>query len=112
MTTEPVLPCPCISKKDADDLRELCFALFDSMSALAGGRETPLVSEVKLARDLAISLSQRNLIHPMTPEKVVPGFVAAAEARDGEKAHFWARIMYTEAINLLQRASSCLEVKI
>jgi len=89
--------------KDIDDLREVLFTIYDSMSVLAGGSETRLEPELGLLRRKVSELVDRGVLYPSAKEKIVPSYMKAALAGDGEGAHLWSRMLFSEVIGILEK---------
>lgn len=93
--------------QSVDDLREILATIYDSQSVLAGGKETELGPEISLLNSTARRAMEESALDPRY-EKILTKYVDAAQSGDGEQAHFFSRMLFSEVVNTLQ---SCVRTE-
>lgn len=101
--TRPVVLQVVLKTEDIDDLREVLFTIYDSVSVLAGGKETRLEPELTLLQDKVSKLVTRGVLDPVFRDKIVPAYIKAVLAGDGVMAHFESRMLFREAVDRLMK---------
>jgi len=107
--TEQGCACPQGGKLKPDDcagLREVLFTIYDSMSTMAGGKETAQAPELGLLEREVEKLVGKGILHKSYQAKVVPGYKESVEKGDGQQAHFFSRILFRDAVDQLKNQCS------
>lgn len=86
----------------AADYREILFALFDSTAIVAGGKECPLKPELDVLQNKVYKLVDKGILSRVYRERIIPKYVEAAHAGDGEKLHFYGRILFRDVVDRLR----------
>jgi hypothetical protein len=94
-----------MEKQLAADYREILFALFDSTAIVGGGKECPLKPELDILQDKVYPLVNKGILSQAYRDRIIPKYIEAARAGDGENVHFYGRMLFRDVVDRLKNGA-------